>query len=80
VPPWPETPPAPPGDSDRNESTELEDASPRNVYIHTPLPNAKFLDHDAYAKNRKHGKDCVPDLLTDHVPSNGWYTICCVLM
>jgi len=50
------------------------------VYIPTPLPSAQLINHDAYAKNRKHDKDFDPDLLTDEETSTGLYTICCVVM
>ena len=69
VPPRPKTPPAPPGDTEQNQSTEIEGAPPGYVYIHTSLPNAQFFNHDAYAKDRKHNKDFIPDLLTDQRPS-----------
>jgi len=35
------------------------------MYLHAPLPNAQFFNLDAYAKDRKHDKDCISDLLTD---------------
>jgi len=54
--------------------------SPGYVYIHTPLPSAQFLIHDAYPKDRMRDKDFDPDLLTDEETSTGLYTICCVVM
>jgi len=46
VPPRPESPPVP---SDDNERTETEGMPPVYVYIHTSLPNAKFLPSIACA-------------------------------
>jgi hypothetical protein len=73
-------PPAPPGDSERNHSYVIEGAPPRYVYIHTLLPNSQFFTHDAYAKDCKYDNDFIPDLLTDHRPSTGWYIFCCEVM
>jgi len=64
-PPWPKTPAVPPGDSERNHSTVIEGPPPGYVYIHTPLRNAQFFNHNAYAQYRKCDKDFIPDLLTD---------------
>jgi len=36
----------------------------RCVYIHSPLPNTQFFNHNAYAKNSKRHKDFIPDLLS----------------
>jgi hypothetical protein len=47
VPPRPQMPPAPPGDSERNQSIEIEGAPPGYVYRHTPLPKAQFFNYDA---------------------------------
>jgi len=69
APPRPETPPVPPGDSERNQSTEIEGVPPGYVYIRTPLPNTQFFNHDAYTKDRKQNTDFIPDLLTDQGPS-----------
>jgi len=44
---------------------------PGSGYIHTPLPNGRFFNLDAYAKDRKRDKDFIPDLLTDEVTSTG---------
>jgi hypothetical protein len=51
--PPPRTPPAPPGDSDGNESYEIEGMPSRCVYMHSPLPNTQFLNHNAFAKESK---------------------------
>jgi len=40
VPPWPESPPVP---SDDKECSEMEGMPPAFLYIHTPLPNGRFL-------------------------------------
>jgi hypothetical protein len=36
----------------------------RCVYMHSPLANPQFSKHNAFAKDRKDNKDCVPDLLS----------------
>jgi hypothetical protein len=46
VPPEPKSPPLP---SDDDESSETEGMPPAYVYIHTLLPNARFLPRIAYA-------------------------------
>jgi len=73
-------PPVPPDDSERTESSKTEGVPPGYVYKHTPLPSARFLDLDSYAKDRMGEKDINPDLVTDKVPSTGYYTISCVVM
>jgi len=45
----PVMPPAPPGDTDRYESHELDGMPYRCVYIHSPLPNTQCFNHNAYA-------------------------------
>jgi hypothetical protein len=32
--------------------------------MHSPLPNTQFLNHNAFAKDSKHDKDFIPDLLS----------------
>jgi hypothetical protein len=71
TPPGPPTQPSPPGDSDQHASTEIKGAPTEYVYIHTPLPNTQFFNHDAYAKDLKPDNDSIPDLLTDQGPSTG---------
>ena len=71
APPPPGMPPTPPGGSGGTPSSEMEGVPPRYVHIHTPLPKAQFCNLHAYAKDRKHDKDCIPDLLTDKKPSTG---------
>ena len=57
--------------SDDSESSDTEGVPPRYVYIHTPLPSARFFNLDPYAKNGMHDKDFIPDLLTDEGPPTG---------
>jgi len=80
APPRPGTPPAPPGDSERSQSSETEGVPPRYVYIHTPLPSAQFFNINLYAKDRKCDEDFIPDFMTDKGPSTSKYTICCRVM
>ena len=62
--PLPRTPPAPPGDTDGNESYEIEGMPSRCVYTHSLLPNTQFFNHNAYAKDSKRDKDFIPHLLS----------------
>jgi Ni,Fe-hydrogenase I large subunit len=36
----------------------------RCVYMHSPLPNTQFFNHNAFAKERKRNKAFIPDLLS----------------
>jgi len=76
----PEMPLVPPRINEAAHLSEIEGVPPGYVYIHTPLPNARFFNHDAYTKDRKHDKDFDPDLVTDVEASTGEYTICCMVM
>jgi hypothetical protein len=60
----PGTPPAPPGDTEGNESYEIEGMPSRCVYMHSPLPNTQFFNHNGFAKDSKRNKDFIPDLLS----------------
>jgi len=62
--PPPGTPPAPSGDAEGNESYEIEGMPSRCVYMHSPLPNTQFFNHNAFAKESKLHKDYNPDLLS----------------
>ena len=63
-PPPPGTPPAPPGDTDANESYEIEGMPSKCLYLHSPLPNTQFFNHNEYAKDGKPDKDFIPDMLS----------------
>jgi len=41
------TPPAPSGDTEGNASYEIEGMLSRCVYMHSPLPNTQFFNHNA---------------------------------
>jgi len=71
APPRPGTPPAPPDDGERTQSSETEGVPPRYVYIHTPLATARFFNVDLYCKDRMCDKNSIPDLLRDEGPSTG---------
>ena len=60
----PGRPPAPPGDTEGNESYEIEGMPSRCVYMHSPLPITQFFNHNAFAKVSKRDKDFIPDLLS----------------
>jgi len=62
--PPPGTPPAPPGDAEGNESYEIEGMPSTCVYMHSPLLNTQFFNHNAFAKESKCDKDYNPDLLS----------------
>jgi hypothetical protein len=64
VAPPPGMPPAPPGDVYGNESYEIEGMPLRCVYMHSPIPNTEFFNHNAFAKESKYNKDFIPDLLS----------------
>jgi hypothetical protein len=57
-------PPAPTGDTEGNESYEIEGMPSRCVYMRSPLPNTQFFNHNAFAKDSKRDKECIPDLLS----------------
>jgi len=59
--PSPGTPPAPPGDPEGNESDAKEGMPSSCVYMHSPLPNTQFFNHNAFAKESKRDKDFIPD-------------------
>ena len=71
VTPPPGMPPVPPRDNDGAKHSAMDCVPPGYVYIHTPLPNAQFLNLDAFAKDWKRDEDCIPDLLTDEGTSTG---------
>jgi len=62
--PLPRTPPVPPGDTGGNEEDEIEGMPSRCVYMHSPLPNTEFFNHNAFAKESKRDKHFIPDLLS----------------
>ena len=66
----PGTPPAPPGDAERIESYEIDSMPFSCLYMHSPLPNTQFFNHNAFAKNSKHDNYCIPDLLS--TPFAAW--------
>jgi hypothetical protein len=62
--PPPGMPPAPPGDTDGNDSYEFEDMASSRVYIHSPYPNTQFLNPSAFGKDSKCNSDLIPDALS----------------
>jgi hypothetical protein len=62
--PLPRTPPAPPGDAEGNERDEIEGMTSKCVYMHSPLQNTQFFNHNVFAKESKRDKDFIPDLLS----------------
>jgi len=68
--PPPGMPPSPAGDTEGNERYEIEGMASRCVYMHSPLPNTRFFNHNAIAKESKRNKDVIPDLLS--TLSAGW--------
>jgi hypothetical protein len=57
-------PPAPLGNAVGNESYEIEGMPSRCVYMHSLLPNTQIFNHNAFAKESKHNKDFIEDLLS----------------
>jgi len=80
APPLPWMPPAPPGDNEGAQCSEIEGVPPRYVYLQTSLSSAEFFYFDADANDCKWNKDHIPDLLTDEVTSAGQCTTCCVVL
>ena len=64
VAPPPGTPPVPPGDAEGNERDEIQGMPSSCVYMHSSLPNTQCFNHNAFAKESKRDKDCIPDLLS----------------
>jgi len=80
IPPLPRTPTVPLCNSKGAQHSHINNLLPGYVNSHAPLRNAQFFNLEAYAKNSKRDKECIPDLLTAAGTSTGWYTICCVVM
>jgi len=80
APPPPVTPPAPPGNSEGRECSNIDGVPPRYVDIHTSFLYALLYNLDAYAKDRKRNTDLIPDLLTNERSSTGLYAVSCVVM
>jgi hypothetical protein len=66
----PETPPAPPGDAEGNESYQVEGMPSSCVYMHSPFLNTQLSNHNAFPKDAKSDNDFIPDLLI--TPSAVW--------
>jgi len=64
-------PPAPAGDNEGAQRSEMEGLPPRYAFIPTPIPKAQIFNLDSYAKDRKQNEDFIPDLLTDEGTSTG---------
>jgi len=64
------TPSLPPGDNEGAHASGIDGVPAGYVYIHIPLPSAKFVNLDAYSKDRKCDKDFNPALLTDEGTSS----------
>jgi len=67
----PKTLPAPPGDNQGDQGSQITRVPAGYEYSHAPLPCDEFFNLNAYAKDRKHYKDCIPDLRTDEGTSTG---------
>jgi len=78
--PLPAMPPVPPGANESAHISHSHNLPPGYVYSHASLPSTQFSNPDAYAQDSQHDNDYNPDMLTDDVPSTGYYTICCVVM
>jgi hypothetical protein len=54
----------PPSDIEAIESDGIEGKASRCVYIHSLLPKTQSLNHNAYARDSRHNKDFIPDLVS----------------
>jgi len=66
----PGTPAVAQGDTEGNESYEMEGMPSKRVYMHSLHPNTQFFNHTVFAKDSKRDTEFIPDLLN--------YTTCCV--
>jgi len=80
MPALPGMPPAPPGDTDWAQSSQIDNLPQGYVYLHSPHPSTQFLNLDAYAQDSQPNTDYNLDILTDQWTSTGSYTICQVVM
>jgi len=71
TPPPPGTPPAPSGDQNRAQSSEIPNLPAGFEYTHAPLPGAQFFNHDTFAEDSEHDEDFIPDLRNDEETSTG---------
>jgi hypothetical protein len=53
----PGMPPERPADTWGNENYEIKGMPSRCMYMHSPLPNTHFFNHNAFAKDSKRDKD-----------------------
>jgi hypothetical protein len=60
----------PPGDAEGNENYVIDGMPSSCVYMHRPLPNTQFFDHNLFAKDGKHDKAFIPDFLS--TPFAAW--------
>ena len=68
--PTPGTPPAPPGDNDGAQSSQIANLPAGYGYTPTHLSSAQLFIHDASTEDSEHDDDLIPDLWTDE----GTYT------
>jgi len=66
-----ETPPTRLSDNEHNHASQIHGVPPRDVYIHTPLPSAQFLNLVTCPNNCRCNKDFIPDFLTDNGTCTG---------
>jgi hypothetical protein len=70
-------PPAPPGDTDGNESYAIDGMASSCVYIQSPLPNTQYFNRDTYANDSKHNEEVIPDGLSilSAASKNQWHCV-----
>jgi len=71
TPSMPEWPPAPPGDSEEAQRSQIDNLPPRYVYSYAPLPLAQFFNLDAYGRDSQNDTDYNQEMLTDEGTSTG---------
>jgi len=67
----PGAPSAPPGDNEGAQNSQIVNLPHRYVYSHTSLSSPQLFNPDAYAQESQHGRDFIPDMLTDEGKSTG---------
>jgi len=71
MPPPPRTPPAPSGDKNCAQSSQIANMLAGYEYKHAPLPGTQSFHHDTYAENSEHDEYFIPDLRNDKATSTG---------
>jgi len=71
TPSLPRTPPAPPGDNEGAQSSQINNLPLGYVYSHARVPSKQCFKLDAYAQDSQPNTHYNPDMLTDEGTSSG---------